>query len=104
WYKFLDVFVHLDAQDINYVYQWRLEQERTMKNLGKEGMTDEQVIDFIDRYMPAYELYLPKLRNKNFFCEDGDSLTDKVECKNHEQHYGRHLKVILDIKREIIDQ
>ncbi|CAG8671838.1 16588_t:CDS:2 [Dentiscutata erythropus] len=99
WYKFLDIFVHIDAQDINYVYQWRLEQERNMRNLGKGGMTDEQVIDFIDRYMPAYELYLPKLRNQNFFCEN----EDEVECKDHEQHYRRHLKVVLDNKRELIN-
>ncbi|KAF0441993.1 P-loop containing nucleoside triphosphate hydrolase protein [Gigaspora margarita] len=100
WYKFLDIFVHIDANDINYVYQWRLEQERNMKSLGKGGMTDEQVIDFIDRYMPSYELYLPKLRNQNFFCEN----EDEVECKNHEQHYGRHLKLGLDIKRELINE
>ncbi|CAG8521243.1 37032_t:CDS:2, partial [Racocetra persica] len=79
WYKFLDIFVHLDVQDINYVYPWRLEQERNMKNLGKGGMTDEQVIDFIDRFMPSYELYLPKLRNQNFFCENDGDLTDEFE-------------------------
>ncbi|RIB09276.1 P-loop containing nucleoside triphosphate hydrolase protein [Gigaspora rosea] len=100
WYKFFDIFVHIDANDINYVYQWRLEQERNMKSLGNGGMTDEQVIDFIDRYMPSYELYLPKLRNQNFFCEN----EDEIECKNHEQHYGRHLKLVLDIKRELVNE
>ncbi|CAG8720905.1 19129_t:CDS:1, partial [Racocetra fulgida] len=104
WYKFLDIFVHLDVQDINYVYSWRLEQERNMKNLGKGGMTDEQVIDFIDRYMPSYELYLPKLRNQNFFCENDGDLTDEFECKNHEQYHGRHLKIILNSKRELINE
>ncbi|CAG8649150.1 8234_t:CDS:2 [Cetraspora pellucida] len=104
WYKFLDIFVHLDAQDINYVYQWRSEQERNMRNLGKGGMTDVQVIDFIDRYMPAYELYLPKLRNQNFFCENDANLADEFECKNHEQHRGRHLKIILNSKRELINE
>ena len=32
-----------------------------MRAKGKAGMTDEQVADFVDRYMPAYKAYLPDL-------------------------------------------
>jgi hypothetical protein len=32
-----------------------------MRSLGKPGMTDQQVADFVDRYMPAYKAYLPGL-------------------------------------------
>ena len=32
-----------------------------MKNSGKNGMTDDQVSDFVSRYMPAYQTYLPAL-------------------------------------------
>lgn len=35
-----------------------------MRASGKEGMTDEEVIDFVNRYMPAYETYLPSLYEK----------------------------------------
>lgn len=32
-----------------------------MRAKGKPGMTDEQVADFVDRYMPAYRAYLTSL-------------------------------------------
>jgi D-glycerate 3-kinase len=32
-----------------------------MKAAGKAGMTEDQVADFVSRYMPAYEAYLPNL-------------------------------------------
>ncbi|CAG8664221.1 2326_t:CDS:2 [Acaulospora morrowiae] len=115
WYPFFDLFVHIDAQDINFVYQWRLEQERNRISRGELGMTDEQVYDFVDRYMPAYELYLPTLRKDNFFCsvveQDGEHRRDNdgdgskmVKCLNHDQHYGRHLKLVLDIHRDLLDE
>jgi D-glycerate 3-kinase len=55
-------FIHLDAQDIDFVYKWRLEQEHAMIAVKGSGMTDQQVRQFVDGYMPAYELYLEKLR------------------------------------------
>ena len=42
---------------INAVYQWRLQAERNMKI----GLTDEQIADFVSRFMPAYLAYLPAL-------------------------------------------
>ena len=35
-----------------------------MRSKGKPGMTDEQVADFVDRYMPAYRAYLTDLYAK----------------------------------------
>lgn len=32
-----------------------------MRSLGKPGMTDEQIADFVSRYIPAYTAYLPGL-------------------------------------------
>ena len=32
-----------------------------MRAKGKAGMTDAQVADFVDRYMPAYRAYLSDL-------------------------------------------
>ncbi|RGB42271.1 P-loop containing nucleoside triphosphate hydrolase protein [Rhizophagus diaphanus] len=93
WYPFLDIFICIEAEDINYVYQWRLEQEHNMKKTGKNGMSDEQVKSFIDRYMPSYELYLETLNNENFF--SGNFKGDK-------EIYGRHLKLSLNREREII--
>jgi D-glycerate 3-kinase len=32
-----------------------------MRAAGKTGMTDEQIADFVSRYIPAYTAYLPGL-------------------------------------------
>lgn len=58
----LDAFVHLDALRTEWVYGWRIEQELSLRSLTGKGMTDEQVVGFIDAYYPAYELYLEQLR------------------------------------------
>lgn len=47
----------LATNDISNVYEWRKQQEHeTIREKGN-GMTDEQVIKFVDRYMPCYKLY-----------------------------------------------
>ena len=62
----LDALIHLDAEDNMYVYQWRLEQEATLRGLKGSGMTDEQVINFVDNYFPAYELFADGLSKGSF--------------------------------------
>lgn len=49
------------ADDIHNVYQWRLQQEHALRKTTGEGMTDEQVKKFIDRYFPCYQLYYNEL-------------------------------------------
>ncbi|KAI6007709.1 hypothetical protein F5J12DRAFT_905563 [Pisolithus orientalis] len=42
----------------NIIYKWRLEQEHFMKaRNGGNGMTDEQVKAFVDRYIPGYVFF-----------------------------------------------
>ncbi|EUC41759.1 hypothetical protein COCMIDRAFT_29499 [Bipolaris oryzae ATCC 44560] len=65
-----DFFIHIDTQDLRNVYKWRLEQERKLIEKKGEGMGDEQVKQFIDGYMPSYEIYLEKLR-EGLFAEKG---------------------------------
>lgn len=56
-WEFFDVDILFDTDDINNVYEWRIQQEHELiKNRGT-GMTDEQVRAFIARYMVVYELY-----------------------------------------------
>jgi D-glycerate 3-kinase len=66
WDK-LDAVVWLNAQDVNFVYTWRLQQEHMMKQAHGRGMTDDQVKVFIDGYMPAYEMYIDGLMNGALF-------------------------------------
>lgn len=61
-----DAFVHIDAEDPLYVYDWRLEPERAMRETKGRGMSDEQVVNFVNGYYPAYELYTDVLRNGIF--------------------------------------
>ncbi|KAJ9073963.1 hypothetical protein DSO57_1010943 [Entomophthora muscae] len=48
----LSTMVMLYPEKLEYIYSWRLEQE------PKGGLSSDQVRDFVDRFMPAYELYL----------------------------------------------
>lgn len=57
-----NAMIHIDALDTNYVYKWRLQQEAEMRAAKGTGMSDDQVIHFVDGYYPAYELYTDKLR------------------------------------------
>ncbi|OCK86023.1 putative Uridine/cytidine kinase [Lepidopterella palustris CBS 459.81] len=66
----LDAFVHIDAEDTKFVYGWRLEQEAALRASKGVGMTQEQVINFVNGYYPAYELYTATLRNGIFGPDD----------------------------------
>ncbi|KAL9936614.1 hypothetical protein V8E36_004682 [Tilletia maclaganii] len=77
WYPHIDTFIQLwpsspSPQQEEYaaidafpsqakalVFQWRLQAEHWMKaNVSEgKGMTDDQVKDFVARYMPGYELF-----------------------------------------------
>ncbi|CAG7979236.1 unnamed protein product [Penicillium salamii] len=85
----LDFLVHLDTNDLVNVYQWRMQQEHALRQRTNESMTDEEVIQFVKGYMPAYELYLDQLR-RGFF--------DKSLGGEKGQ-----LRVVLDENRKVVD-
>ena len=62
WDKFLDVFIHLIPKKISQVRDWRIEAEERMKAQGKPGMTREEITAYIEKFLPAYELYVPLLK------------------------------------------
>jgi D-glycerate 3-kinase len=49
------------AAVLQWVFGWRLQAEQRMRAAGKPGMTDEQIADFVSRYIPAYTAFLPGL-------------------------------------------
>ncbi|KNA12066.1 hypothetical protein SOVF_129040 isoform A [Spinacia oleracea] len=61
WDKYIEAWVVIKIKDPSCVYQWRLQAEQAMRADGKSGMTDEEVMDFVSRYLPAYNAYLPSL-------------------------------------------
>ncbi|KAF5687266.1 ATP-binding protein pantothenate kinase [Fusarium circinatum] len=83
-----DGFLHLSTDKLVQVYEWRLGQERALRQ-HKPGMTDEQVIKFVKGYMPAYELFLERLQNENFF-------------KGEESKEKKHIQVVLNKDRKVI--
>jgi D-glycerate 3-kinase len=57
-YPYFDCQIVIKPSSYQHVYRWRLQQELHMKSEnGGIGMSDEEVERFVDRYMPAYELY-----------------------------------------------
>jgi D-glycerate 3-kinase len=81
-----DAFIHIDALETVYVYDWRLEQEAALRREKGAGMTDEQVIKFIDGYYPAYELFTDALRTGVFKGSDSK---------------GKQLRLIVGRDREV---
>jgi pantothenate kinase-related protein Tda10 len=42
-HELFDTWIILAIKNTNIVYQWRLQQEHNSQQLGKPGLTDEQV-------------------------------------------------------------
>lgn len=61
WDSAVDAWLVIRIGDPQWVFGWRLQAEQRMRAAGKPGMTDEQIADFVSRYMPAYKAYLPGL-------------------------------------------
>lgn len=58
-----DRFIYLETDVAANVYLWRLQQEAGLFAHTGRGMTDDQVIAFVDRYMPMYLLYFWRMCN-----------------------------------------
>ncbi|KAM0718660.1 hypothetical protein Q7P37_005731 [Cladosporium fusiforme] len=69
----LGAFVHIDAADPQYVYDWRQQQEAAMRASKGTGMSEDQVNNFVNGYYPAYELYTEVLRD-GIYAEKGRQL------------------------------
>ncbi|KAI8637658.1 P-loop containing nucleoside triphosphate hydrolase protein [Parasitella parasitica] len=108
-YPFFDIFIHLSPCELGQVYQWRLQQEHHMKQTrGVDGLSDEAVRVFVDTYMPAYELYLPRLDKVGFYGQGylGESLKCYEGLKRLDGGYSqpdRHLRVVLDPDRKVVE-
>jgi D-glycerate 3-kinase len=79
-----DAFIHIDAENTEWVYDWRVEQEAMLRAQRGTGMSEEQVIRFVDAYYPAYELFTDNLRMGLF--------ADKLKCQ---------LRLVVDKDRRV---
>ncbi len=63
WHDLIDKFIYLVPSKNNHVINWRVEAEEKMKASGKTGMSTEEIKKYISNFLPAYDLYLPKIKN-----------------------------------------
>lgn len=49
----LDALIHLDAEDPMFVYKWRAQSEKELHETKGSGMTDKQVVDFVNGCKPS---------------------------------------------------
>ncbi|WYZ33922.1 hypothetical protein EsH8_I_000198 [Colletotrichum jinshuiense] len=85
----LDAFLHLSTDQLANVYHWRLDQERALREKKGAGMTDAEVVQFVQGYMAAYELYLDRLTQESFFPQQNE-------------REKPHIRVILDANRVVL--
>ncbi|MCS6799354.1 MAG: hypothetical protein NZ898_12660 [Myxococcota bacterium] len=62
WHRRLDALVHLDAVDPTSVVRWRVQAERARRDATGAGLSDEEARDYVERFLPAYALWVPGLR------------------------------------------
>ncbi|KAJ1648519.1 hypothetical protein LPJ64_000217 [Coemansia asiatica] len=65
-YDLIDAWIFMRVSDIDVVYRWRKDQEDQLAESGRPSLSDQQLEDFVSRFMPAYELALSKLDMHGF--------------------------------------
>ncbi|KAE8153742.1 P-loop containing nucleoside triphosphate hydrolase protein [Aspergillus avenaceus] len=93
----LDALIHIDAQDLHFVYDWRQQQERTLRAAKGTGMTEDQVTHFVNGYYPSYELFTETLRSGTFR-PIPHATTAAAPSSGWE---GRQLRLVVDHARKV---
>ncbi|KAI0452547.1 P-loop containing nucleoside triphosphate hydrolase protein [Xylaria acuta] len=85
-----DYLIHLDTDRLANVYRWRIQQEEALRAAKGTGQTDDQVVAFVQVYMPAYESYIERLQKEAFVrSKDMDGLWTQA-------------RILLDDDRKVI--
>jgi D-glycerate 3-kinase len=64
WHHFLGAFVHLEARSLEDIVGWRIDAEQARRARGAAALSDAEARDYIERFLPAYRLYVPPLRDQ----------------------------------------
>ncbi|CAP91662.1 Pc13g05930 [Penicillium rubens Wisconsin 54-1255] len=92
---FLSLTNFSDAENPRFVYEWRQEQERTLRAAKGVGMTEEQVNHFVDGYYPSYELFTETLREGAF------KPTPHNPSASNPDWQGRQLRLVINRDRRV---
>ncbi|KAJ2392094.1 hypothetical protein GGI23_005294 [Coemansia sp. RSA 2559] len=65
-YPLLDAWVYMRISDFDIVYRWRKDQEDDLAASGRPSLSDQQLEDFVSRFMPGYEMAAEKLDRQGF--------------------------------------
>jgi len=57
WLRLIDAIVILRAADPAFVVAWRTEAEQAMGREGRPALDQVEIVDYVRRFLPAYELY-----------------------------------------------
>jgi D-glycerate 3-kinase len=61
WNRKLDAFVSLHVDSPDTIVRWRVDSERARRSRGETSLSDEEARDYIERFLPAYRVYMPAL-------------------------------------------
>jgi len=111
WWDLFDICVQVSPQAVDpYVpiYKWRLHQEHEMKaKNGGQGMTDEQVKTFVDRYIPGYHFLVEGVTTGGYDEKTGFRvippwMQDEPQSTSTKQWpTERCLHIVIDEKRRV---
>jgi D-glycerate 3-kinase len=62
WHERLDAFAHMNVDSLETIVQWRMDSERARRQRGEPALSDLETRDYIERFLPAYRLWIPRLR------------------------------------------
>lgn len=62
WDALIHCFIRLDPPSLHAIVAWRMDAERARRERGEGALSDAQARDYIERFIPAYQTYLPGLR------------------------------------------
>lgn len=61
WYAYFDAFLHLIAEQTAFIVDYRIDAERARRAAGHDALSDADARDYIARFIPAYDAYVPPL-------------------------------------------
>jgi D-glycerate 3-kinase len=93
----LDDWIVVRVRDTRWVRSWRLEAEQQARSEGRPTLTDAEVGDFVNRFLPAYDLYAGAMYRRGPWRGGTDLTRDSVPCDE-----GSVFVVEVDATRNVV--
>lgn len=93
----LDDWIVVRVRDTRWVRSWRLEAEQQARSEGRPTLTDAEVADFVNRFLPAYDLYAGAMYRRGPWRGGTDLTRDSLPCDE-----GSVFVVEVDATRNVV--